>query len=210
MGRLITSTIYFEPERKVLQEALSNIDDPNKKIIVKGVIQRAEDGNFNGRKYPKPILEREVLTYQENYVNERRALGELDHSNEEVVNLKNTSHNIIEMHWEGNDLVATIEVLTTPMGNIVRNLLKDNIKLGISSRGVGSVKKDREGYDVVQEDFSILAWDFVSTPSTKGAFVFPVGKQPLAEGKITGTQNPETNKWESVEGIIRDILIESR
>ena len=129
--------------------------------------------------------------------------------NSSVVNLQNVSHNVIEMHWEGDDLIGTIEVLPTPNGNILKELFKANIRLGISSRGLGTVNKGiSEGTDadVVQDDFELIAFDFVSNPSTRGAFMFPAGN--LQEGLKNVVQNPINHKWERVENIVRDILTE--
>ncbi len=173
-------------------------------LVVQGVLQRAEAKNQNGRVYGKEILEREAQKYDENFIRERRALGELDHPDSSVVNLKNVSHNVKRMYWNGNDLMGEVEILTTPSGNILKELLNCGIKLGISSRGMGSVKKNvHEGTDEVQDDFELIAFDFVSNPSTRGAFLYPKDQQSLQEGVV---KNPETNKWDSVENIIRDIL----
>ena len=140
----------------------------------------------------------------DNFIKERRALGELDHPDSQVVNLQNVSHNIIEMHWDNDDLIGTVEVLTTPSGNILKELFKSGIKLGISSRGMGSVKKNvRESADEVQDDFELIAFDFVSNPSTRGAFLYPDAQNNLQEGVV---KNPITNKWEKTEDIVRDLL----
>lgn len=195
---LIIDCIPFEFTRVSLNEALR---DPSKPFLVKGVLQRAEAKNQNGRVYPFEVLQREAEKYTNEFIRERRALGELDHPESSVVNLRNSSHNVIEMHWEGKDLVGTVEVLDTPNGGILRKLLEANIRVGISSRGLGSVEKDiREGLDVVQDDFELIAFDFVSNPSTKGAFMYS-----LNEGKV---HNPETGKWETTEQIIYNILSE--
>ena len=148
------------------------------KLIVKGVLQRAESKNQNGRVYPREVLLREVGKYLDTNVQERRALGELDHPESSVVNLNNASHNIVEMHWDGDDLLGTVEVLSTPAGNILKELFKSGIKLGISSRGLGSVEPMREDNDTVevQPDFELIAFDFVSNPSTHGAFMRPVNE----------------------------------
>jgi hypothetical protein len=139
-------------------------------VLVQGVLQRADAQNQNGRVYPKEILAREVKKYQQ-LIKERRALGELDHPDSSVINLKNVSHNIKECHWDGDDLVGTVEILSTPSGNILKELLKSGIRLGISSRGMGSVENIGEGKVRVGEDFELLGWDFVSNPSTQGAFM---------------------------------------
>jgi hypothetical protein len=145
------------------------------KFIVEGVLQRAGSKNQNGRIYPKAILEREVAKYQDTEIKERRALGELDHPESSVVNLKNVSHNILKVRWQGDDVYGTIEILDTPSGNILKSLFKSGVTLGISSRGLGSVKQLDETTVEVQDDFQLLCWDFVSNPSTQGAFMSPIG-----------------------------------
>ena len=197
---LLINVIAFDVSKDVINEVATN----GGPFVVKGVLQRANVKNQNGRIYPRDILQRESLKYQENFIKERRALGELDHPESQVVNLQNVSHNVIDMAWNGDDLVGTVEVLTTPSGNILRELFKAGIKLGISSRGMGSVKKNvRESADEVQDDFDLIAFDFVSNPSTKGAFLYPNGQGQLQEGIV---KNPITNKWEKTETIIMDIL----
>ena len=131
-------------------------------------------------------------------VKDKRALGELDHPDDSVINLKNSSHNIKELHWDGNDLMGKIEVLPTPSGNILKELFKNNITVGISSRGMGSVTPLGEGRVEVDDDFELLCWDFVSTPSTHGAFMKPTG---LNEGKIKAF-----NKYQKLNEIISDII----
>lgn len=156
-------------DRNMILEAATM--NPNGTIKIRGILQRANSKNQNGRIYPKPILERESAKYLSEFVTERRALGELDHPEATVVNLRNVSHNITEMHWEGDDLVGTIEILSTPMGNIVKELMKNGIRLGVSSRGVGSVKELGEGIVEVDNDFNLICFDIVSNPSTQGAFL---------------------------------------
>ena len=128
--------------------------------------------------YPKDILVREAQQYTDNFVKQKRALGELDHPDSSVVNLQNVSHNITEMHFEGDNLLGTVEILTTPSGNILRELFKNGIKLGISSRGMGSVEaiQEADGQQAVKvgDDFELIAFDFVSNPSTHGAFLYPL------------------------------------
>tara|TARA_Y100001937_G_scaffold100184_1_gene136989 strand:+ start:7765 stop:8349 length:585 start_codon:yes stop_codon:yes gene_type:complete len=150
-------------------------EDANGRTLVKGILQRAGAPNQNERVYPKDILMREAKKY-ETLIKERRALGELDHPDSSVINLKNVSHNVKEIHWEGDDLVGTVEILPTPSGNILKELLKANILLGISSRGMGSVEPIGNGKVRVGEDFELLGWDFVSNPSTHGAFMTPVNE----------------------------------
>jgi hypothetical protein len=150
-------------------------EDASGRTIVKGILQRAGAENQNGRVYPKPTLMREAQKYEQ-LIKERRALGELDHPDSTVINLKNVSHNIKEIHWEGDDLCGTVEILATPSGNILKELLKAGILLGISSRGMGSTKQMEGNKVEVQEDFELIGWDFVSNPSTHGAFMVPVNE----------------------------------
>jgi len=200
--RLLVDCITFEFIKDNLFEEAHR--DPNRKLIVKGVLQRAGKKNQNGRVYLKDILLREAGKYEENFIKERRALGELDHPESSVVNLQNVSHNIVEMHWEGDDLVGTVEVLTTPNGNILKELFRSGIRLGISSRGLGTVKKSmHEDIDVVQPDFELIAFDFVSNPSTRGAFLYPEG---AINENVNLVKNPLNGKWEKAENIIREIL----
>ena len=135
---LLVDYIPFEISRETINESIKNNDG---RLVVKGVLQRAEAKNQNGRIYPKEVLMREAKKYAGTFVKERRALGELDHPDSSVVNLNNVSHNVLEMGWQGDDLVGTVEVLGTPSGNILKELFKSGIRLGISSRGMGSVKE---------------------------------------------------------------------
>ena len=190
--KLLVDVRPFEISRQKIDESIKENDG---RLIVKGVLQRAESKNQNGRVYPREVLMKETTKYLEEQVSERRALGELDHPDSSVVNLNNASHNVIEMHWDGDDLLGTVEVLSTPSGNILKELFKSGIKLGISSRGLGSVEPMREsegddGTVEVQPDFELIAFDFVSNPSTHGAFMRPVN-----EG--VEKQKPE-NKIESI------------
>jgi len=145
------------------------------KLFVKGVIQRADTLNQNGRIYPKDVLLREVENYKKVVV-ERRAMGELDHADDPVVNLKNVSHLISDIWVEGNVVLGKIEILPTPMGNIARSLIESNVKLGISSRALGSVRSHGDA-DVVQDDLHLICWDLVSEPSTPGAFMMREAKE---------------------------------
>jgi len=151
---------------------LTEAADVTKPLILKDVIlQRAEIKNQNGRIYPKEILAREAAAYKNNFVTQRRALGELDHPESAVVNLKNVCCNVTEMWFEGHDVKGNMEILSTPSGNIVRELIKNNIRLGVSSRGMGSVKQIGENEVEVQDDFNLICFDIVSNPSTHGAFI---------------------------------------
>ena len=173
--QLLVDYTLFEISPQQISESLT---ENNGKLVVQGVLQRAEAKNQNERVYPKEVLMREAKKYDQ-LIKERRALGELDHPESSVVNLNNVSHNVTNMGWNGNDLVGTVEVLSTPSGNILKELFKSGIKLGISSRGMGSVKEVmREGNNTleVQPDFELVAFDFVSNPSTHGAFLSPVNE----------------------------------
>ena len=177
MKQVIVDYIPFEISPQQINEAMK---ENNGKLVVKGVLQRAEAKNQNGRVYPREILVRESKKYDENFVKQKRALGELDHPDSSVVNLQNVSHNVTEMHFEGDNLVGTCEILTTPSGNILRELFKNGIKLGISSRGLGSVEMVQEAngdtVSKVGDDFELIAFDFVSNPSTHGAFLHPMNE----------------------------------
>jgi len=169
-------------------------------LVVQGVVQRADSENANRRVYPKRILQKEVEKYIATSIAENRALGELDHPESTVINLKNVSHNIKKLWWDGDDLMGEIEILPTPSGNILRELFANNITVGISSRGMGSVQALGEGTVEVQDDFELLCWDFVSTPSTQGAFMTPTG--------LNENFNPNLNpsKYSKVNSIISDII----
>jgi len=139
-------------------------------VTMKGVIQAAGKPNANNRIYPRPILEREDKKYQE-LIQERRALGELDHPDSPIVQLENVSHLVTNTSWDGEDLIGEIEVLDTPKGQILGKLVDRDIKLGISSRGLGSTSRTNEGYDMVEDDFNLVCYDMVSNPSTSNAFM---------------------------------------
>ena len=195
--KLLVDVRPFEISRQKIDESIKENDG---RLVVKGVLQRAESKNQNGRVYPREVLLKEVSKYLDEQVAERRALGELDHPESSVVNLNNASHNVIEMHWDGDDLLGTVEVLSTPSGNILKELFKSGIKLGISSRGLGSVepvneKNGEDGTVEVQPDFELIAFDFVSNPSTHGAFMRPVNEGVEKE-------KPETK----IESIINSIM----
>jgi hypothetical protein len=199
--KLIVDYITFDITPEMINESM---EKNNGRLMVKGVLQRADAKNQNGRVYPKDILIREAKKYNDINIKERRALGELDHPDSSIVNLNNVSHNITEMHWEGNDLCGTVEVLSTPSGNILKELFKCGIKLGISSRGLGSVKQLGESEVEVQPDFELIAFDFVSNPSTHGAFL-----APMHESVQSGLNN-KAAKYEKVNHLITDILTDNK
>jgi len=194
-----TLLIDYTPFDITPQMIIESEQKNNGRVIVTGVLQRAGAKNQNGRVYPKPILMREVSNYKEVQVSERRALGELDHPESSVVNLGNASHNVLDVWWNGDDVVGKVEVLSTPAGNILKELLKSGIKLGISSRGLGSVKEVRESNTVeVQDDFELVCWDFVSNPSTHGAFMKPMNESVNSD--------IPSGKYHKVNNIINEML----
>jgi hypothetical protein len=164
---------------------------------VEGIMQRAGAKNQNGRIYEKKILMREVSKYMEEFVKNGNAFGELDHPESAVVSLKNASHVVKDLYWKGDDLMGKVELLNTPAGNIVKEIIKAGHTIGISSRGTGSVQQTNEGHLEVQDDFELVCWDFVSNPSTHGAFMNPIH---LNEGKTA------QDKYAKVHNIINDIL----
>ena len=201
---LLVDYLPFEVKSEQINESLK---ENNGKLIVKGVLQRAEAKNQNGRVYPREVLVREAKKYSTTYIKERRAMGELDHPDSSVVNLQNVSHNIKEMHWLGDDLLGTVEVLGTPAGNILKELFKAGIKLGISSRGMGSVETVSEADGVettqVQPDFELIAFDFVSNPSTQGAFMYPMNESVDRQNPIGRTCGSYCKAEDMINKIIR-------
>jgi hypothetical protein len=201
MKQVIVDYIPFNVTPTQINEAMK---ENNGKLVVKGVLQRAEAKNQNGRVYPREILVRESKKYDENFVKQNRALGELDHPDSSVVNLQNVSHNVKEMHFEGDNLVGTVEILTTPSGNILKELFKNGIKLGISSRGLGSVEVVRESngdqVSKVGDDFELIAFDFVSNPSTHGAFLHPMNES------VNNQQGRTCGDYCRAEDIINHII----
>jgi hypothetical protein len=192
----LTEWAPFFYDAKSLKESR---DQNGGKLIMKGILQKAETLNQNGRVYPKDILEREVRNYQK-FIRENRALGECDHPDSSVVELKKVSHIIREAHMEGNICYGTVEILDTPCGKILQSLVEAGVTLGISSRGVGSTKKSGD-HQIVQDDFQLICWDFVSEPSTPGAFMMREGKQ------VTSSELACTfNRSDRIDRIFNDIL----
>ena len=168
---LLTEYMNLDYSRETIKEAV----DANEPVALTGIMQRAGVENQNKRVYPRQILEREVNNYMK-VVRENRAVGELDHPNESVVELKNASHIVRDLWWDNNDLHGKIEVLNTPNGQILQSLLGSGVTIGISSRGVGSLKKKGETNEV-EDDFVLICWDIVSEPSTPGAYLMKEAKQ---------------------------------
>jgi hypothetical protein len=197
--QLLIDYTLFEVTPQQINESLAQNGG---RLIVSGVLQRADAKNQNGRVYPKDLLMRESKKYAETFIAERRALGELDHPDTSVVNLNNVSHNILEMAWNGGDLVGKVEILPTPSGNILKALFQSGIKLGISSRGLGSVKEVMREGNVsleVQPDFELIAFDFVSNPSTHGAFLSPVNES---------VNRAVNTKYDNISKLIQEIIME--
>ena len=194
MKQVLIETQYFTAKPIKLAEGKSLTGNP----LVQGILATAEVKNGNGRYYSKDLWEREIDKYMEN-VNANRALGELDHPDSSIINLKNVSHNIKKIWWDGDNVMGAIEILPTPSGNILKALFENNIPVGVSSRGMGSLKQMGEIMEV-QDDFELLCWDFVSTPSNPGSYMKEVGM--MNESK----QNKQINKYQKVNSIITDIL----
>lgn len=166
-------------------------------LMVEGLLATAEEKNGNGRYYKKELWDREMEKYSQ-LVKENRALGELDHPDSTIINLKNVSHNITDYWWDGNKIFGKIEILPTPSGNILKALFESGITVGVSSRGMGSLKQMGETLEV-QDDFDLLCWDFVSTPSNNGSFMHPTTLRESLE-KNTDLREEKINK------LITDLL----
>ena len=175
------------------------LSSTNSKIKFSGPLQKANTLNQNGRIYPFEVLKREVGNYQK-FIKEGRALGELDHPDSSVVELKNASHIVREAYMQGDICYGSVEILDTPAGKILKSLVDSGVTLGISSRGVGSTRKEGD-YQVVQEDFQLICWDFVTEPSTPGAFMMKEGKE-INENDL----KKHFNKSDRVDRIFNDIL----
>jgi len=211
---IVDSFGYGKFRKNIISESV--YDEKNhfvKGMIVEGILQRADSINQNGRKYPKRILEREANNYVKTFVTERRSFGELDHPSTSVVSMQTASHWIQKLWWKGNDLYGRIELLDTPCGRIVEAVIKRGLTIGISSRGLGSVKPLHEDEDQVevQDDFEILSWDFVSNPSTTKAFMYPV-KESINENKEYKKNEAgiylQHYKYDKVNTLISEILID--
>jgi hypothetical protein len=188
----------FKPLPKQINEAKMN---PRIPFLVSGKIQAADKPNANYRIYDYATLKKQVTLYEQGPVTEKRALGELDHPDTSVINLKNVCHNITRVWWEGKDLYGEFEILDTPSGNILKELFLAGINVGVSSRAMGSVSPIGEGLVQVGDDLEIICWDFVSTPSTYGAYVKPVGG--LNESYILQESHI---KKDNINRIISDII----
>jgi hypothetical protein len=191
MSNLLVETHVFKPRRTQLSESKSGRGLP----LVEGILATAEVKNGNGRYYSKELWQREIDKYMP-LVKENRAMGELDHPESSVINLKNVSHNISDMWWDGDNVMGQIEILPTPSGNILKALIENGITVGVSSRGMGSLKQVGETMEV-QDDFELLCWDFVSTPSNPDSFM-----QLVKESKEYKAQD----RYKLVNEILGEIL----
>ncbi len=192
--RIITSSRLFSNF-----QILSEGTERGGRFLVRGVVQRADSENQNDRIYPLDILKREAERYSKIFIAEKRAYGELDHPDSSIVEAKNASHTVEKLWWKGKDLMGDLEVLDTPAGNIVKSILKAGKTLGISSRGLGSVNQINENTVEVGDDFEIIAWDFVTNPSTQGAFM-----RRINESK--NRLNPEPDLYKEINSKVNLIL----
>jgi len=191
MKKLLIETHTIKISSSQLTE---NVSKESGNLLVEGILATAEVKNGNGRYYSKELWGREMDKYNE-LIEQRRSMGELDHPESTVINLKNVSHLISEYWWDGDNVMGKIEILPTPSGTILKELIKSGVTVGVSSRGMGSLE-DRGGVMEVQEDFELLCWDFVSTPSNPGSYM-----TTLNEGK-----NMITYDYTSVNKIVHEIL----
>jgi hypothetical protein len=195
MKQILIETNLFNPTTSLISEGkLSERGNP----MVEGILATAEIKNGNGRYYSRELWERELKKYMVS-VNEKRALGELDHPESQIINLKNVSHNITGLKWNGDKIIGKIEILPTPSGNILKALIESGIKVGVSSRGMGSLKQVGETMEV-QDDFELLCWDFVSTPSNPDSWMSSL-KEGLNESQISNI-----DKYSKVNQAITEIL----
>lgn len=199
MNKLKLLTEWSAWETTNQEELNEAIESGTSRLIMKGILQKSNTLNQNGRVYPYEILEREVRNYQK-FIQENRALGELDHPDSSVVELKNASHIVKEAYMDGDICYGTVEILDTPSGKILKSLVSSGVTLGISSRGVGSTRREGD-HQVVQEDFQLICWDFVSEPSTPGAFMMKEGRD-ITESELRKV----FNKTDRLNRIFNDVL----
>tara|TARA_R110000824_G_scaffold203629_4_gene388161 strand:+ start:4186 stop:4791 length:606 start_codon:yes stop_codon:yes gene_type:complete len=195
--KLLTAWTPLKYSKKQINESrLAN----NGKIMLKGVLQRCDTINQNGRIYPRSILEREVINYQK-FIKENRSLGECDHPDSSVIELKNASHIVREARMDGDSVIGSIEILDTPSGKIIQSLIDSGVTLGISSRGVGSTRREGNS-QIVQDDYQLICFDMVSEPSTPGAFMIAEGK------KITRSElDKHFTETDRIDRIFNEILL---
>ena len=193
MKQVLIETQFFTAKPLKLVEGTVPTSNP----LVEGILATCEVKNGNGRYYSRDLWEREIDKYMES-VRANRALGELDHPDSSIINLKNVSHNIKKIWWDGDHVMGAIELLPTPSGNILRALFENRIPVGVSSRGMGSLKQMGDLMEV-QDDFELLCWDFVSTPSNPGSYM-------KEKGMMNESKNNQYNKYTKANSIITEIL----
>jgi len=192
MKQVLIETQLFQLKKVSLTEGkVSERGNP----MVEGVLATVEVKNGNGRFYSRDLWEREMGKYKD-FIKENRAMGELDHPESEIINLKNVSHNIKDMWWDGDDIMGKLEILPTPSGYILKTLLDSGITCGVSSRGMGSLEQKGDIMEV-QDDFTLLCWDFVSQPSNPGSFMHPLKE---------GIENVLSNPYKKTNSIVTEIL----
>jgi hypothetical protein len=195
--QLLIEHIPFHVSKLTLTEGKDN----QGRMRVKGKLQEAGVKNGNGRVYPPEILKKQVENYMQGPIKTKTSTGELDHPDSSIISLSNISHLITKIWWEGNDVMGELTLLDTPSGKIAQEIIRCGIPLGISSRGMGSVKQIGETVEV-QDDFELVAWDLVSVPSTPAAYMYPINEGLLKEGK----EYHNYNKYNNVNKLITEII----
>jgi hypothetical protein len=200
MAKILLREYYELCEGGVCQDLLT--EDEKRYVakggmILSGIMQKADTQNGNGRVYPHHVLMKEVENYKK-LVKERRALGELDHPDDSVINLKNASHLVTDIWWQGKDVMGKVKVLDTPAGKVLKELVSSGVSLGISSRGMGSVSEN-QGETVVEDDFQLICFDFVSEPSTPGAYMMKEAKD---------LENKVFTKADRINRLLNEVLNE--
>jgi hypothetical protein len=198
MGKVLLREYYELCEGGVCQDLLTEEEKryvADGGMILSGIMQKADTVNGNGRIYPHKVLMKEVENYGK-LVKDRRALGELDHPEDSVINLKNASHLVTEIWWRDTDVMGKVKVLDTPSGKVLQELVKSGVSLGISSRGMGSVRED-QSQTIVEDDFQLICFDFVSEPSTPGAFMMK---------EAQGYQNKVFTKADRINRLLNEVL----
>ena len=192
---ILIETFPLTYTARALNESIRRAGGGN--LMLEALLATAEIKNGNGRYYPRELWERELKRYNEEAIAKRNSMGELDHPDSTVINLKNASHLINKIWWDGDQIFGNIEILPTPSGNIVKSLLESGVTIGVSSRGMGSLKQVGEIAEV-QDDFSLLCWDIVSTPSNPGSWI--------RQSSLNESLNHQSNSYSKVNSIITDIL----
>ena len=203
MSKYLLREYYELCEGGICQDLLTEVEkrmvNEQGAVVLTGIIQAADQKNVNGRIYPESVLRREVENYKK-IINENRALGELDHPDESVVNLRNVSHMVTDCWWDGNKVMGKIKALNTPSGNILKSLAQSGVSLGISSRGMGSVH-EANGNTIVEDDFQLICFDIVSEPSTTNAYL------NLSESKQRELQDEIWTKADRINRALNNILM---